>query len=119
MLRCTGRFSMVCRDAHTHKARAVNPLVLNSDAERALHAIGQEYRNRRQSSALRSLSRVPPTNAEVATLHQLQLEYGADHVILQAGEERVWMGDTKLEISQIMFPQQRKYVPSLASTNSS
>jgi acyl-coenzyme A thioesterase 9 len=104
---------MVCRDAFTHKARAVNPLVLESAEEHALNAIGEAHRAKRQSLALRSLSRVPPTSAEAAKLHQLNLMYGAERTsetLLQTGEERVWMGDTKLEISAVMFPQQRKLV---------
>jgi acyl-CoA hydrolase len=36
-----GRFSMVCRDAHTHKARAVPALALETPEDAALHAIGQ------------------------------------------------------------------------------
>jgi acyl-coenzyme A thioesterase 9 len=36
-----GRFSMVCRDANTHRAREVNPLVISSPEERALHSMGE------------------------------------------------------------------------------
>ena len=36
-----GRFSMACRDAKTHKARKVNPLVLEDADDRALSAIGE------------------------------------------------------------------------------
>jgi acyl-coenzyme A thioesterase 9 len=102
---------MVCRDAFTHRARDVPALVLESEEEKALHAIGEAHRAKRQSLALRALTRVPPTSAEAETLHRLHLRYGSDNVnetVLQAGEERVWMGDTKVEVSQIMFPQDRK-----------
>jgi hypothetical protein len=34
---------MVCRDAVTHKARKVNPLVLESVEDRALFAIGEGW----------------------------------------------------------------------------
>ena len=36
-----GRFSMVCRDAVTHKARAIGALSLSTDDERQLFAYGQ------------------------------------------------------------------------------
>lgn len=36
-----GRFSMVCRDAHTHCARKVNPLVCTTPEEKALHDLGK------------------------------------------------------------------------------
>lgn len=36
-----GRFSMVCRDAKTHKARKVNPLVLEDADDRELAVIGE------------------------------------------------------------------------------
>lgn len=37
----TGRFTMVCRDAVTHKSRSVNPLILSTPEEKELHAIGE------------------------------------------------------------------------------
>jgi acyl-coenzyme A thioesterase 9 len=102
---------MVCRDAFTHKARDINPLQIETAEDKALNTIGESHRTKRQSLALRSLSRVPPTQAEAEVLHKLHLEYGKvrlDETMLQHGEERVWMGDTKLEVSQVMFPQDRK-----------
>lgn len=38
---CTGRFSMVCRDAETHKARPVNPLITSTPEEKLLLEIGE------------------------------------------------------------------------------
>lgn len=37
----TGRFSMVCRDGVTQRAREVNPLVIVTPEEKALHAMGE------------------------------------------------------------------------------
>lgn len=70
------------------------------------------HKNRRQSLAARSLTRVPPTSVEAETLHNFYLNYGQEsgNNLLQAGEERVWMGDTTLEVCQLMLPQQRKCV---------
>lgn len=44
-------------------------------------------------------------------MHNFYLRYGREKVppALKEGEERVWMGDTKLEMTQLMFPQHRKY----------
>lgn len=36
-----GRFSMVCRDANTHRAREVNPLIISTLEEKALYAMGE------------------------------------------------------------------------------
>ncbi|PFH49311.1 hypothetical protein AMATHDRAFT_63445 [Amanita thiersii Skay4041] len=102
-----GRFSMVCRDAHTHRARKVNQLVTTSAEEQSLYAIGEYMKKRRQSLALRSLSRVPPTSEEAEELHTFFLTYGQDTLSSQKDDGRVWMGDTKLEKTMLMFPQER------------
>lgn len=36
-----GRFSMVCRDANSHQARQVHPLIVSTPEERTLHQIGE------------------------------------------------------------------------------
>ena len=72
----------------------------------------QGLKQRRQSLALRSLSRVPPTSVEAQNLHSFYLNYGQDdHQSPETAEcekERVWMGDTYLEKTMLMFPQERK-----------
>ncbi|EIM85904.1 Thioesterase/thiol ester dehydrase-isomerase [Stereum hirsutum FP-91666 SS1] len=99
-----GRFSMVCRDAFTHRAHPVNPLKVSTPEEQSLHHIGDMHKRRRQSQAKRSLSKVPPSSIEAEALHKFILEHGnEDHF----NRERVWMGDTKLERTTIMFPQER------------
>ncbi|KAN0080039.1 HotDog domain containing protein [Tylopilus felleus] len=99
-----GRFSMVCRDAHTHKAHPVNPLVIKIAEEQALYSMGKNAQSRRKSLALQSLSRVPPSSEEAAELHRNFLNYGQDTGVQN---DRVWMGDTKLEKTMLMFPQER------------
>ncbi|OSD03700.1 Thioesterase/thiol ester dehydrase-isomerase [Trametes coccinea BRFM310] len=107
-----GRFCMVCRDAHTHGAAPVNPLSLETPEDHILFTIGEVHKNKRQSRAVRSLNRVPPTSSEAQALHSLYLTYGQDEgreVAPNANpeQERVWMGDTRLEKTLIMFPQER------------
>ncbi|KAG6884967.1 hypothetical protein C0993_006931 [Termitomyces sp. T159_Od127] len=67
-------------------------------------------KRRRQSGALRSLSRVPPNSAEAKALHDFYLQYGqhSPNEENDTSGERVWMGDTKLGKCMIMFPQERK-----------
>jgi len=100
-----GRFAMVCRDAYTHKAHPVNPLILNSPEERALQTIGGTYKRRRQSQAQRSLALVPPSSTEAAALHTFELKHADDG--WDSDRERVWMEDTRYERTMLMFPQER------------
>lgn len=37
----TGRFSMVCRDAVTHRARNVHPLIISTSEEQSLYSMGE------------------------------------------------------------------------------
>lgn len=82
-------------------------------------------KRRRQSLALRSLSRVPPSSSEAAELHEFYLKYGQGHQVENLSHdststtERVWMGDTVLEKCMLMFPQERKYVHTIFNTATS
>ncbi|KAF4568343.1 hypothetical protein EYR40_010253 [Pleurotus pulmonarius] len=107
-----GRFSMVCRDAYTHSARDVNPLITSTDAEKQLFALGDKIKHRRQSQLLRSLSRVPPSSEEAQVLHEFWLKFGKEEETWKKsvsvdGKERVWMGETMVEKTMLMFPQER------------
>ncbi|TEB22448.1 Thioesterase/thiol ester dehydrase-isomerase [Coprinellus micaceus] len=123
-IRCVslGRFSMVCRNAHTHKARRVNPLIISTPEEKALFSLGEHMKQRRKLSASQSLTQVPPTSSEAEHLHSFYLQYGQDTAAAAAGKtsgtliqptglvgsrERVWMGDTTLSKTLLMFPQER------------
>ncbi|KAF8890622.1 Thioesterase/thiol ester dehydrase-isomerase [Infundibulicybe gibba] len=107
-------FSMVCRDANTHQARQVNPLTISSPEERALYSMGELIRSKRQSSALRSLTRVPPSSEEAKSLHSFYLQYGQPN----PRGERVWMGDTRVEKFLYLFGVWMICLP-LGFTNSS
>ena len=68
------------------------------------------HRQRRQPVANRSLDRVPPTSTEAEDLHSLYLTHGQEdkNAKLAGDVERVWLGDTRLEKTMVMFPQERK-----------
>ncbi|KZP19840.1 Thioesterase/thiol ester dehydrase-isomerase [Athelia psychrophila] len=100
-----GRFSMVCRDATTHTARAVNPLLISTPEEDALEVMGARLKQHRQDRSRRALNRVPPTSTEAADLHAFYLAHGQPGP--HGDGERVWMADTKLETTMLMFPQER------------
>ncbi|PPQ64908.1 hypothetical protein CVT24_008248, partial [Panaeolus cyanescens] len=105
-----GRFSMVCRDAHTHRARKVNPLVCTTPEEKSLYQLGELVKQRRQEIAQISLSRVPPSSAEAAELHAMHIKYGQhimENLKPDTGKDHAWMGDTILEKNLLMFPQER------------
>lgn len=98
-----GRFSMVCRDARTQRARKINSLVISTPEERSLFHMGEAAKNRRRESIAQSLERVPPNKIEAAELHAYELKYGQE----DADREKLWMGDTQLEKTMLMFPQER------------
>jgi hypothetical protein len=50
---------MVARDSRTHKARKINPLIVETPAERDLFEIASEHKARKQDSTRASLSRRP------------------------------------------------------------
>ncbi|KAF9264624.1 Thioesterase/thiol ester dehydrase-isomerase [Marasmius fiardii PR-910] len=102
-----GRFSMVCRDANTHKARPVNPLKISTPEEQALYAMGETLRTKRQTNAQRSLSRVPPSSSEVAALHSYCLKYSQQNDNQKIDGDLVYMSDTRAEKCMLMFPQER------------
>lgn len=58
-----------------------------------------------------ALNRVPPTSTEAEALHSFYLKAGQyeDAYIPSPSlqQERVWMSDTTIEKSQLMFPQSR------------
>ncbi|KAB5591265.1 Acyl-coenzyme A thioesterase 9 [Ceratobasidium theobromae] len=106
-----GRFSMVARDAITHKARAVNPLILSTPEEQALFKFGESHKARKMLKSMTSLYRVPPSQEEAKLLHETCLKYSAKfanpNARIEGDSEPVWMEDTQLEKTLMMFPQQR------------
>jgi len=106
-----GRFSMVCRNATTHRASKVNPLIISTTEERDLYSLGEHMKKRRQSNVLRSLSRVPPSSSEAAGLHSFYLQHGQEEDGIDVeNKERVWMGDTTVEKCMLMFPRNEIFI---------
>lgn len=66
---------MVARDARTHGARKVNPLLVETPAEKDLFDIGRAHKARKQDFSRTSLSRQPPTTSEIANLHTYMLKH--------------------------------------------
>jgi len=105
-----GRFCMVCRDVRGGPYE-VPQLTLETPEEKRLHEIGKGFRDKRQTESRTALTRVPPTSAEAEALHSFYLKAGQyeDGYIpsLSHQPERVWVSDTTIEKSQLMFPQSR------------
>lgn len=72
----SGRFSMVCRDAHTNTARTVPPLLLTTPEETHLNSIGAEHKKRQRQEMMQGLDRVPPSGEEMERLHGMMLSVG-------------------------------------------
>ncbi|KAH9922303.1 Thioesterase/thiol ester dehydrase-isomerase [Epithele typhae] len=106
-----GRFCMVARDSKTQKAKLVNSLTLETSEDCTLFNMGEsDPQNKRQSMAVHSLDRVPPTSWESENLHSLYLKYGSHTSapsLQHKDKDTVWMGDTRLEKTMVMFPQER------------
>ena len=127
-----GRFSMVARNAMTHKAYPVNPLVTSTIEENSLLRIGKgrsylihstndvlttfsiALKNRKTYATQQSLMRVPPSSEEARVLHELYLGTLSQH--RTSIEEANGVGkvkfvpidETTVERTMLMFPQERK-----------
>ncbi|KAL1406182.1 hypothetical protein Q8F55_007870 [Vanrija albida] len=101
-----GRFAMVCRDAVTHKARRVPPLIVETPEEKLLWDFGQEHKDSRVAFSQAALDKKPPSKEEAAEVHTLMMEVAKNNKELN-GEKIVQMRDTEIESVQLMFPQDR------------
>ena len=62
---------------------------------------------------MQSLSRMPPSSQEAEALHSLYLQSTVESTNKDprtSGDERVPMGETRLEKTLTMYPQERKCV---------
>jgi acyl-coenzyme A thioesterase 9 len=123
-----GRFCMVCRDVRGGSYE-VPQLTLATPEEKKLYEIGKGvqyrficlplylfildigFREKRRMESRTALTRVPPTSSEAEAIHSFYLKAGQyeDAYIPSSSHqpERVWMSDTTIEKSQLMFPQSR------------
>jgi hypothetical protein len=69
-----GRFSIVCRDAETHGAKKCPQLVLNTQEEKAMFAIGEDHKNRKKIASKIALDKIPPSQGEINMLHDMMLK---------------------------------------------
>ncbi|KAL7414495.1 HotDog domain-containing protein [Mrakia frigida] len=104
-----GRFTMVARDSKTHKARKVNPLIIESDAEKELFDCGKDHKRRKQEASKLALSKVPPSTEESAVLHEFMLGQSKPENVEEGGKsiKRVEMKHTVTSADYLMHPQER------------
>lgn len=119
----TGRFTMATRNAQTLKSQRIAPLILETDAEKALFAMGESHKNRKRTEAASSLEKVPPSKEEAFLLHSQYLRglragmFATDEVHGPAiksepiehgnGPTLVPVRKTSLSTTMHMHPQQR------------
>ncbi|KAF8340512.1 Thioesterase/thiol ester dehydrase-isomerase [Cantharellus anzutake] len=104
-----GEFSMVCRDAVTHKAQKLNPLILETETERELFHIGKVGKERKKKISLLSLSRSPPCEDESSLIHSLFVVHQPFTDSKGRPLETTPMGNTMLESTALMHPQDRNF----------
>ena len=81
------------------------------DASLSHSRLHPAHKNRRNKSAVQSLARVPPSSKEAEALHSLYLQSTVESDTANprpTGDERVPMGETRLEKTLTMYPQERK-----------
>lgn len=104
------RFTMVARDSTTGKAAQVNPMLMQSDAEKKLFQMGEDHKAKKHLASEQALTKRPPTEEERFLIHDLYLEYSKyddPHQKVKKPNDIEWMADTKMSAIQIMQPQDR------------
>lgn len=119
----TGRFTMAARNAHTLGSQRIAPLLLQTDAEKALFAMGESHKKRKRMEAASSLEKVPPSKEEAFLLHSQYIRglhagmFATDDlhgpaikmepVHQTSGPTLVPVSKTSLSTTMHMHPQQR------------
>ncbi|KAJ1036119.1 hypothetical protein NDA18_000262 [Ustilago nuda] len=119
----TGRFTMAARNAHTLGSQRIAPLLLQTDAEKALFAMGESHKKRKRMDAASSLENVPPSKEEAFLLHSQYIRglhaglFATDDlhgpamkvepVHQTSGPTFVPVSKTSLSTTMHMHPQQR------------
>lgn len=100
------KFTMVARDAATGQAAQVNPLILESSAERRLAALGAELKARKKLAASHSLTKEAPTPDERLLIHDQWLQ-SKQYEGAPLPTNRVWHKDTKIQSVHVTQPQDK------------
>ncbi|ORY49769.1 Thioesterase/thiol ester dehydrase-isomerase [Rhizoclosmatium globosum] len=106
----TAKFIMVSLDPATQRPSPSPQLILETDAEKELFALGAAHKSRKLQSAQNSLAQHPPTPSELSLVHTLYKEY-MQYLDPSTGKQKpenvTWMEDTKLQNTVLTFPQDR------------
>ncbi|KAF2142427.1 uncharacterized protein K452DRAFT_326341 [Aplosporella prunicola CBS 121167] len=108
LMNCT--FTMVALDPGTKRPVNVNPVIVETEDEKRLFAIGEENSKHRKELKTKSLTKHTPDNLESDLIHALwqqQLKYNDPNDPTQKPSNVYAMHKTKLETASIMQPQYR------------
>ncbi|KAI7902889.1 acyl-CoA thioester hydrolase [Cokeromyces recurvatus] len=97
-----GRFTMVAIDSTTGKSVHINPLIAHNEREMRIFEYAQECKSRKKLIGESALDKVPPTDDERLTLHDLYMKNAN-----QLSSPSAWIEDTKLKSVFLMQPQDR------------
>ena len=124
----TCAFTMVSLDPGTKKPVAISPILLETDEEKRLFALGEKNSNEKKAMAKRALRKQAPNDEESDLIHAMwlkQLEYHgqlslqiypsnayADSITdpnlpARKPENILYMSTTRIDTTQIMQPQYR------------
>ncbi|KAF1921934.1 HotDog domain-containing protein [Ampelomyces quisqualis] len=108
LINCT--FTMVSLDPGTKKPVNVNPLIVKTQEEKRLYALGERNSQIRKERRDTSLLKHTPNDLESDLIHafwQKQLQYHDPYNDLRQPENVVFMDATRLRTATIMQPQYR------------
>ncbi|XP_043219163.1 acyl-coenzyme A thioesterase 9, mitochondrial-like isoform X2 [Amphibalanus amphitrite] len=99
---------MVARDPLNTGSAVVNPLVADTPEEQEMVKVGKVNKVRRKRMAEQSLFKLPPTQSEVALIHQVFIDT-VDHGTFRQRrpENALFMSETKLKNLIICHPEHR------------
>ncbi|OAK95868.1 Thioesterase/thiol ester dehydrase-isomerase [Phaeosphaeriaceae sp. SRC1lsM3a] len=108
LINCT--FTMVSLDPGTKKPVNVNPLIVETNEEKRLYALGERNSKIRKERRDTSLLKHTPNDLESDLIHafwQKQIQYHDPYDDLRKPDDVVFMDATRLQTATIMQPQYR------------
>ncbi|CAF9920726.1 MAG: hypothetical protein HETSPECPRED_004344 [Heterodermia speciosa] len=106
----TCAFTMVSLDPSTKKSVKISPVLVESEEERRLFALGEKNSNAKKALAKTALRKQTPNDEESDLIHAMwlrQLEYHDPNNPIRKPDNVVYMESTRMHSSQIMQPQYR------------